>query len=129
LEGGTVLNIVLWVVQVLLAALFLSSGIAKSVLTKERMIATGQTGVAPYPLPFIRVIAGLEVLGAIGLVLPQLTRVDPVLTPLAALGLATVMVGASVSHLRIHEPTQALAVNLPILLLCVFVAVGRLIAL
>jgi uncharacterized membrane protein YphA (DoxX/SURF4 family) len=124
-----VINIVLWVVQFALAVLFLSSGIAKSALPKERMIATGQTGVAPYPLPFIRVIAGLEIVGAIGLVLPQLIRVDAILTPLAAAGLAVVMVGAFVSHLRIHEPRQALAVNLPIFLLCLFVVIGRLNAL
>jgi uncharacterized membrane protein YphA (DoxX/SURF4 family) len=121
-----VTNVFLWVAQALLAVLFLFSGIAKSTLRKPRLIALGQTGVAPYPVPFVRVIAGLEIVGSFGLIVPWLTGISSVLTPAAAAGLAIIMVGAAFSHLSIGERRQALLVNLPVLSLCLFVAIGRL---
>ena len=82
------MNIALWTAQIILAVTFLASGIAKSTMSKERMISTGQTGVAPFPLPFIRVVAACELLAVLGLILPQALGVAPILTPLAATGLA-----------------------------------------
>ncbi|HEY5223413.1 MAG TPA: DoxX family protein [Microbacteriaceae bacterium] len=120
------MNIALWIAQGLLAATFLWSGIAKSTMAKERLIATGQTGVAPFPLLFIRVIAALELVGAIGLILPQATGIVPILTPLAAVGLAVIMCGAAVSHWSLHEYKQVFAVNLLLFLVCLFVVLGRL---
>ena len=120
------MNIALWIAQGLLALVFLTSGIAKSSMGKERLIASGQTGVAPFPLPFIRVIGAAEILGAIGLILPEAIRVVPVLTPAAAAGLALIMVGAAFSHWSLGERKQALAVNLVLFLISVFVVVGRL---
>ncbi len=119
------MNIALWIAQSLLALVFLSSGTAKATMTKERMIATGQTGVAPYPLPFIRTIAALEILGAIGVIVPEATGIAPVLTPIAAVGLAVIMVGAAFSHLSLGERKQAFGLNLVLFLICVFVALGR----
>jgi uncharacterized membrane protein YphA (DoxX/SURF4 family) len=119
------MNIALWITQGILAATFAVSGTLKSVQSKERMIATGQTGVAPFPLPVIRVVAACELLAVLGLVLPWSTGVMPVLTPLAAVGLAVVMVGAAVSHWSLREYQQAFGVNLVLLLACTFVAVGR----
>jgi uncharacterized membrane protein YphA (DoxX/SURF4 family) len=82
---------VLWTLQGLLAALFLFAGGMKFVMPMEEMLAQ-----SPIPLPpaFILFIGAAEVLGALGLVLPGLTRVRPGLTPLAALGLTIIMVGA-----------------------------------
>lgn len=122
----SIVNIALWVVQGILAVVFVSSGISKSTLSKERMIATGQTGVAAYPLPFIRVIAALEIVGAVGLIAPQAFAVSAILTPLAAIGLAIIMLGAAASHWRLGEFTQVFGVNLVLLLACLFVAWGRL---
>ncbi|HEY2724597.1 MAG TPA: DoxX family protein [Pseudonocardiaceae bacterium] len=119
------MNVALWIGQGVLAALFAVSGSAKSAMSKERMIATGQTGVREFPLPVIRVVAALELLAVIGLLVPQATGLAPVLTPLAALGLAVVMVGAAVAHARLHERGTS-AVNLVIMLLCLAVAIGRL---
>jgi uncharacterized membrane protein YphA (DoxX/SURF4 family) len=119
------MNIALWVTQVILAATFAVSGTLKSVQSKERMIATGQTGVAPFPLPVIRGVAACELLAVVGLILPWSTGVAPVLTPLAAVGLAVVMVGAAVSHWSLREYKQVFGVNLVLLLACAFVAVGR----
>lgn len=119
------MNLTLWIAQGFLAALFLFSGSLKISMSKERMMATGQTGVAPFPLPVIRVTAACELLAVLGLLLPLPTGIAPILTPIAALGLAVVMVGAIVSHLSRHEALQAGA-NTFFLLICLFVAVGRL---
>jgi len=119
------MNIALWICQGLLAAVFASSGLAKSVLSKKRMIETGQTGVRDYPLPFIRFIAASELLGAVGLIAPCATRIAPVLTPLAAAGLGVVMIGAARAHARLREP-RSVAANISLLSLCAFVAIGRL---
>ena len=119
------MNIALWVTQGILAAVFAVSGLMKSTQSKERMIATGQTGVAPFSLPVIRAVAACELAAAVGLVLPWATGILPVLTPLAAAGLGIVMVGAAVSHWSLREYQQVFAVNLVLLLACAFVAVGR----
>lgn len=119
------MNIALWTVQGILAVLFGLSGYAKSTQSKERMIATGQTGVAPFPLPVIRVVAALELAAVLGLVLPWLTDTAPVLTPLAAVGLGVVMIGAAVSHWSLGEYKQAFGANMAVLAACLFVALGR----
>jgi hypothetical protein len=114
----------LWIGQGLLAAIFLGSGLAKSTMSKERLIDTGQTGVVFFPLPAIRVIAALELLGVLGLILPWLTGIARVLTPLAAVGFACLMVGAAVTHTKLREPRNV-AINAAIFAVCVFVALGR----
>ena len=81
----------LWTVQVLLAALFLFGGVVKLTMPIEEM-----TAVVPLPGLFIQFIAVCEVLGSIGLVIPGLTRIQPILTPIAAAGLVIIMVGATV---------------------------------
>jgi hypothetical protein len=118
------MNIVLWVCQTLLAAVFFYSAATKGTWSKEKLLARGQTGVAPVPLPLLRVIAAAECLGAVGLIVPQLTGVAAFLTPLAAFGLGVVMVGAATIHFKLHEQRTAFG-NLALLSLCVFVAVGR----
>ncbi len=83
-------TVLLWVVQGLLAALFLFAGVMKLILPIEAM--TKQT---PLPGPFLRFIGVAEVLGALGLVLPGLLRIWQVLTPIAAAGLLIIMIGAT----------------------------------
>src|SRR5678815_4938861 len=114
----------LWVAQGLLAALFLFSGVMKSTRSEQQLVASGQTGVEGLPLSLICFIGISEILGAAGLVLPLLSNVMPVLTPLAALGLGLIMILAAIMHYRRNENTTALQ-NLFILLVCLFVAYGR----
>lgn len=118
------MNVAAWLLSGLLAAVFFSSGVAKSVMSKERMIETGQTGVKPFPLPVIRVVAGSEVLGAVGLVLPWAIDVLPWLTPLAVAGLCLVMIGAAISHWSLAERPQVGA-NAVILVMLVFIGLVR----
>jgi hypothetical protein len=83
-------NVTLWVIQGLLAALFLFAGSMKLILPIEAM-------AGPVALPgwFLRFIGVAEVAGAIGLILPWLTRIQPRLTPMAAAGLVIIMAGAT----------------------------------
>jgi len=118
------MNAALWIGQGLLAVTFTFSGLIKVTQTKERIIAIGQTGVAPLSLPAIRFTAICELLAVVGLIAPWATGIAPVLTPLAAVGLAILMVLAGSIHAQRHEPRNV-ATNLVLLAICVFVAVGR----
>jgi uncharacterized membrane protein YphA (DoxX/SURF4 family) len=118
------MNVLLWTLQVTLAAIFTASGLAKISQPKDRLIATGQTGVAPFPVPVIRFTASCELLGAIGILLPRLVGVATFLTPVAAGGFAVVMVGAIGSHAYLREPRNV-ALTAPIFIAAITVAVGR----
>jgi len=118
------MNALLWTLQASLAAVFTASGLAKISQPKERLIASGQTGVAPFPLPVIRVTAFCELLGAIGILLPRMVGVAAFLTPAAAAGFAIVMVGAIASHAYLREPRNV-AATVAIFIAAVTVAVGR----
>jgi len=113
---------VLWIVQGLLALLFLFTGGMKLILPLE--VLTEQT---PLPGWFVRFLGVAEVLGAIGLILPGLLRIRPGLTPLAASGLVILMVGATVLTLVGVAPGGAAGALLPLVvgLLSAFVAYGR----
>ena len=113
------MNIALWIVQVLLALLFLFAGGMKLVQPLEKL-----TGPVPLPGPFTRFIGAAEVLGAIGLILPSLLRISPALTPLAASGFALIMIGAIVVTLAGGMLGPALF-SLVVGLLAAFVAYGR----
>lgn len=86
------LNIALWVVQVLLALLFIWAGGLKLVLPAEQL--SGPPGSVVLPIAFLRFIGLCELLGGLGLILPSLLRIKPGLTPLAATGLVIIMIGA-----------------------------------
>ena len=109
----------LWIIQVLLALLFLFAGGMKLVLPIEEM-----TKQLPMPGLFLRFIAVCEVLGALGLIFPGLLRVRPALTPLAAAGLVIIMIGATVATLMTTGVVVALF-PLVVGILAGFVAYGR----
>jgi uncharacterized membrane protein YphA (DoxX/SURF4 family) len=111
----------LWILQALLALLFLFAGSMKLILPIEMMMAQ-----MPLPLPglFLRFIGTAEVAGALGLILPGLLRIRPMLTPLAACGLVIIMIGATVVTLAGGGGVSAL-VPLVVGLLCTAVAYGR----
>jgi DoxX-like protein len=113
------MNRALWIIQVLLAALFLFAGGMKLILPIEEM-----TKQIPIPGLFLRFIAVCEVLGALGLILPWLLRIRPGLTPLAAVGLVIIMIGATVVSLEIAGTAMALF-PLVVGILAAFVAYGR----
>ena len=113
----------LWIVAGLLAVAFLMTGLMKITQPKAKLAA--QMGwVEDYAPTTVKAIGVIEVLGAIGLILPRLTGILPWLTPLAALGLALTMLGAMATHLRRNEYPMLLP-NLVLLVLAAFVAYGR----
>ena len=113
------MNYALWIVQVLLALLFLFTGGMKLVLPLDQL-----TGPVALPGWFTRFIGVAEVVGALGLILPSLLRIKPWLTPLAALGLIIIMIGAIAVTLRGGMVGAALF-SLVVGLLAAFVAYGR----
>jgi uncharacterized membrane protein YphA (DoxX/SURF4 family) len=113
------MNYALWIVQALLAAIFLFSGGMKLIMPLEML-----TEQMPLPGLFVRFIGVAEVLGAIGLILPWLLHIRPGLTPLAAAGLVIIMIGATVLTLAGGDGALAL-IPLVVGLLSAFVAYGR----
>ncbi len=118
------MNLALWAVQVLLAIVFGFSALIKGTQSREQAVRLGMTGVADVPTPVMRFAALCEVLGVIGLFAPLLTGILPILTPMAALGLAMIMVLAARIHVGLGEPLTA-AGNLLLLAMCLFVMWGR----
>jgi uncharacterized membrane protein YphA (DoxX/SURF4 family) len=119
MAAGRHLNVTLWIVQALLAIVYLVSGSMKLTMPVEEM-----TRDVPLPGAFLRFIGVAEVLGALGLVLPWLLGIRPHLTPLAAAGLTIIMIGAT----AITTATMGLAMGLiPLTVgsLVAFVAYGR----
>ena len=120
------MNIALWIIAGLLAAVFLFSGFGKLFVPREKMAEVGNA--ARWVLDFrpgtLKAIGALEVIGAVGLVLPAVLDIAPILVPLAAIGLALIMIGAAVVMIRRHEFKHML-VNLIYLALIAFVAWSR----
>ena len=121
------MNIAILIIQVLLAIVFFMAGLMKLIQPKEKL-ANNMAWVEGFSQNQIRLIGVLEILGAVGLVLPALTGILPWLTPLAAVGLALLMVGAIITHLRRDEYPNMIA-NIVLFALSVFVAYGLLTAL
>lgn len=115
------MNTALWIIQALLALLFLFAGGMKLVMPSEELIQQ-----MPLPLPgwFMRFIGVVEILGGIGLIVPWLTGIRPGLTPLAAAGLVLLMIGATVYGVVAGDAVSAL-MPLVVGILAAFVAYGR----
>lgn len=116
-------NIALWALQVVLAALFLMPGIMKTTTPIEELISMGMTWAEGMPI-LPRIIGVSEMLGSVGLILPAVLRIKPVLTVWAAIGLAVVMALAVIVHLATNDAAHS---GMPLMLgaAAVFVAWGR----
>lgn len=117
------MNIVLWIIQILLALLFLFAGIPKLIMLDELMKNASPNAVR-LPDLFLKFIGVCEVLGALGLILPGLFRKRQELTVLAALGLLIIMIGAVVVGIM-GEGIKVAIVPFIVALLCAFVAYER----
>ncbi len=119
------MNTALWIIAGLLAAVFLFAGANKLFIPREKLArAPGGGWVLDFSAGFVKALGAVEILGAVGLILPALLDIAPVLVPLAATGLATIMVGAAIVESRRREFKHVL-LNLAYLALLVFVAWGR----
>ncbi len=117
------MNALLWTIQAIAALVFLMTGLMKLTLPRERLVQR-MKWVEDASAPLVKAIGALEVLGAVGLVLPPLVSLPAVLTPLAALGLVLTMIGATLVHLR-HKESDKLGLPLLLLVLLAVVAWGR----
>jgi uncharacterized membrane protein YphA (DoxX/SURF4 family) len=117
------MNTALWIAQILLGLAFLLTGTAKATWPRERLVVR-MAYVNDFPQPFIRFIGVMEFLGGLGLILPSLTGILPILTPIAAVGLIIIMIGAAFTHLRRKEQPM-IVINLVLLAAAAFIAYGR----
>ena len=117
------MNIALWIVQILLALAFAMAGIMKVTQPIDRL-ETRMGWVKDIGPRGVRLIGSLEILGAIGLILPAVTGIWSWLTPVAAAGLALTMVGAMITHGRRGE-YSGIGANVVLLVLALFVVFGR----
>lgn len=117
------MNVTLWIIQGVLAAMFAFAGFLKATRPKDSLVDQ-QPWVEDFSPGTVRFIGVMELSAALGLVLPAVTGIATVLTPLAAAGLVVLMVLAAATHVRRKEPTN-IAVNAVLLVLAAFVAWGR----
>ena len=117
------LHITLWVLQTLLAAMFLMSGLMKVSQPIEKL-SQMLPWASQMPELIVRFIGAAEVLGSVGLILPSMLRIQPKLTPTAAVGLAVVMIFAIAFHISRGE-TGVIGMNFVLLAIAAFIAWGR----
>lgn len=117
------LHIGLWIAQVSLAVVFVATGFMKIIFSIEKLAESNMTFVNTFSVEMVRFIGISELFGAVGLVIPAALRIKPTLTPLAAIGIAIIMVMASGFHISHSEPFVP---TLVLLTLAIFVAWGRL---
>ncbi|GAA3661426.1 DoxX family protein [Nonomuraea antimicrobica] len=117
------MNVFLWILQAVLAAAFGLVGVMKFTRPMEKLRPT-MPWVEDFTATQVRLIGVVELLGALGLILPAVTGIAPILTPLAAIGLAITMLGAAAAHARRKE-SSGIAVNVILLALTVVIAWGR----
>jgi uncharacterized membrane protein YphA (DoxX/SURF4 family) len=115
------MNLLAWILQIVLGALFLGVGATKISQPKDKL-RSKMTWVDDYTDSNVKLIGGLEVLAALGLVLPWATGIAKILTPLAAVGLAIIMIGAVFTHRNRKEPWIP---QLVLLIMTIVVAVIR----
>jgi uncharacterized membrane protein YphA (DoxX/SURF4 family) len=118
------MNILLWIIQILLALLFLFAGGMKLIVPADVLIQQAPPGSTQFPALFLKFIGLVEVLGGLGLILPGIFRRRQELTPIAATGLVIVMIGAAAISVKDHGISAGV---FPLVtgLLCLFVAYGR----
>jgi uncharacterized membrane protein YphA (DoxX/SURF4 family) len=119
------MNVFLWIVAGVLAAFFLAAGLTKLSQSKAKLGENPQMKwTEDFSAGTLKLIGTAETLGALGLILPGALDIAPVLVPLAASGLAVIMVGAIITHARRKE-YPPLAINVPMLILALVVAIFR----
>ncbi len=119
------MNIALWIIAALLAAVFTVSGSAKLFVPKEKLATVPLGGwTAAAGVGFVKALGAIEIAAAVGLILPAAIGIAPVLVPVAAVGVALLMVGAMMTHLRRHE-ALGVVLNLIYLAMAVVVVCAR----
>jgi uncharacterized membrane protein YphA (DoxX/SURF4 family) len=117
------MNIVLWIVQALLALAFLGAGILKATQPLDKL-KVQMKWVEHSAVWFVRFVGIVEILGALGLILPALTHILSWLTPTAAVGLVLTMIGAAYVHIK-EKDFKGLSAPIVLLILSLLIVIGR----
>ena len=114
---------VIWIIQIIVTVAFLAAGVMKFVTPYADMAADpNMQWVHDFSSAQIKIISALEVVGALGLILPMILRRFKILVPIAAVGLAIIMCGALITHILRGEPV---IVNVVLFILAIITAWGR----
>ena len=116
------MNVIIWIIQGLLAVAFFMAGFMKTTMPKDKLREKIGGWVDDYKDSQLKLIGFSEVLGAFGLILPMLLNFLPVLTPIAACGLVFTMIGAAQTHFKRKE---SIIMNVVLLVLALFVIIGK----
>ncbi len=122
------MNTVIWIVQILVGLAFLMAGIMKTTQPIDKLKERMSWVESLNPPTLVRVIGTLEILGALGVVLPSLTGILPWLTPVAAGGLVLTMIGALMLHVSRKDSMAHILPSVVLLVLAIFVIYGRAVA-
>jgi uncharacterized membrane protein len=117
------MNTFIWIIQGITALMFAMAAITKLTQPKDKL-AKSLPWTVDYSLPTVRFIGTAELIGAIGLIVPKATNILPILTPVAATGLAVIMVLASIYHFP-KKQYKAVMFNAVLFILAAFIAVAR----
>lgn len=123
MKNPKVLNIILWIAQVVLAGMFIMAGFMKTTTPIEQLSAS-LPWAKDVPAWLVRFIGVSEFLGALGLILPSLLKIKPILTPVAALGIIAIMVMAAFFHVSKSE-FQGVAFTVILAMVAAFICWGR----
>lgn len=122
------MNIALWIIQGLLAVAFIMAGAMKAMQSKAQL-ADNMDWVEDFSDQQVKGIGILEILGGIGIIVPPLVGILPILSPIAAVGLVLTMIGAAYTHISRGDETQQLIPSIVLGVLALLVAIGRFILL
>jgi hypothetical protein len=119
-------NVALWVAAIIAGSMSFGAAMNKLLVPKDKILQQGKSfqWVEDFSSSQLKAIGAVEALGAVGVIVPQATGVAEILTPIAAIGLVLLQIGAMATHLRRKE-RQPLPINLLLIGLLAFVAVGR----
>ena len=120
------MNIGLWILQFSLFVLFITFGYMKLVKSKDELKGMDTLHyVDDFSERNLKLIGILEILGALGLILPQLTGIIPWLVTLSSFGLVLTMFVAMIVHLRRGDGLKSVMINIILLLMSSFITYGR----
>ncbi|NOU62131.1 DoxX family protein [Marinifilum caeruleilacunae] len=118
------MNIILWIVQGLLAVAFIMAGLMKVSKPVEELREKLGEWIDSFSTKTIKLIGITEIFGALGLILPMLLKTLPLLTPIAAIGLSLTMIGAMTVHIKRKEKKEVMT-NFVLLVFSAFIVIGR----
>jgi len=123
-KSSKALHIILWIVQIILATSFIWGGFMKLFIPVEKLSAMWPWAGQISPV-LVRITGIIDLTGAIGLILPSLLRIKPILTPISAIAIVILMICASLFHIARGEASQ-IGANIVFAMLAAFIAWGRL---